>query len=259
MLESSIRIIDLSHTYTHENGEIVQALNNINLTLTKGEFVSIVGPSGCGKSTLMNIAGGLTEPTRGAVRIDEKPVLDALRMRKIGMVFQNPVLFPWRNTNENIRLPFELIGESSGSTGLKISALLDLVKLRGFGNSFPNELSGGMRSRVAIARSLALEPSILLMDEPFGSLDELTAHNLNIELLRIWSEKQPTVLFVTHSVSQSVFLSDRVIVLSPRPGRVIHDLKIELLRPRTEETLRSSEYIDLNGKVRESLNSCRQN
>jgi NitT/TauT family transport system ATP-binding protein len=179
-------------------------------------------------------------------------VSNAVRHRRLGLVFQDPVLLSWRDVKGNIQLPLELAGLLQDADS-HIQSLIDLVRLQGFEHSYPKELSGGMRSRVAIARALVLSPAILLMDEPFGSLDEITTHVLNIELLRLWQERRPTVLFVTHSITQAVFLADRVIVLSPRPGRVIEEIPVTLPRPRTAETLSSRAFFDLTASVRNVL------
>lgn len=249
---SDVQIRDLSHTYVSRGGASVRALDNINLTILNGEFIAVVGPSGCGKSTLLNIIAGLLKPSEGSVLVDGATVADALRRRQLGLVFQDPVLLPWRDTKGNIQLPLEL-AHLLEQRKHQVQALIDSVMLRGFEHSYPRELSGGMRSRVAIARALVLSPSLLLMDEPFGSLDEITAHNLNLELLRIWEERKPTVLFVTHSISQAVFMADRVIVLSPRPGRVLNDVRVDIPRPRTSETLGSQHFVELNMLVRREM------
>lgn len=252
-IESAVKIEDLSHIYIRKDGSSLQALTDINLTIPKGQFLAIVGPSGCGKSTLLNLIAGLIEPGKGRISIEGEPVSSALRAKKLAMVFQDPVLLPWRNTISNIQLPLELAGISKDAA-TKAQEQVRLVMLEGFERSYPKELSGGMRSRVAIARALVLSPSILLMDEPFGSLDEITAYNLNIELLRIWEARKPTIVFVTHSISQAVFLADRVLVLSPRPGHIVGDIVITLQRPRPVDALSSKEFVDLNIAVRRSLN-----
>ena len=248
----AVEIQGVSHIYGQNNGAPIRALADINLTIYNGDFVSIVGPSGCGKSTLLSIIAGLLQPGEGYVLIEEASVEEALRRRRLAMVFQDPVLLPWRTTQENIQLPLEL-SASLPIDARQIQAQIKSVMLQGFESRFPKELSGGMRSRVAIARALVLSPSVLLMDEPFGSLDELTAQNLNLELLRIWEEQHPTIILVTHSISQAVFMSDRVIVLSPRPGRIVEDVNIDLPRPRTENTLSSERFLELSAIVRRAL------
>lgn len=252
-IDSAVRIEDLSHTYIREDGSSIQALANINLTIPKGQFIAVVGPSGCGKSTLLNLIAGLIEPSKGKISIEGAPVSNALQAKRLAMVFQDPILLPWRDTIGNIQLPLELAGISRDAA-IKAQEQVRLVMLEGFERGYPKELSGGMRSRVAIARALVLSPSILLMDEPFGSLDEITAYNLNIELLRIWEARKPTIVFVTHSISQAVFLADRVLVFSPRPGHIVEDMAITLQRPRTPDTLSSKEFVDLSILIRRSLN-----
>lgn len=251
-MENVIEIRDLSHTYTRGDGVPVQALDDINLTIPRGEFIALVGPSGCGKSTLLNLLAGLLVPSTGSILIENSSVTEAVRNKRIGFVFQDPVLLPWRDTKSNIQLPLELSGSSKDDQN-QIQALINLVMLKGFEHSYPRELSGGMRSRVAIARALILSPSILLMDEPFGSLDEITAHNLNTEVLRIWQERKPTIIFVTHSISQAVFMANQVIVLSQRPGHIVKEIAIDLPRPRTSETLSLQRFVEVNTLVRQEL------
>ena len=229
-------------------------LDNLSLSVKKGEFVSVIGPSGCGKTTLLKILGGLTEPIEGEVRIRGGSVRDAMERREFGFVFQNPVLLPWRNTIENINLPAEISSHKESHELTK--RLIKIVGLEDFEGSYPRELSGGMQQRVAIARALLFEPSILLMDEPFGSLDEINRNRMNLELLEIWKGKKKavsTVVFVTHSISEAVFLSDRVIVLSPRPARIERIIEIDLPRPRKTETRHSKRYRDLIECIRKAL------
>lgn len=249
---SAIKIRSLSHTYTKNDGALVHALTHINLAVVPGEFVAIVGPSGCGKSTLLSIVAGVIEPTEGSIAIEGESVSNAIRHRRLGLVFQDPVLLSWRDTKDNIRLPLELAGLLQDADS-RTQSMIDLVRLQGFEHGYPKELSGGMRSRVAIARALVLSPAILLMDEPFGSLDEITTHVLNIELLRLWQERRPTVLFVTHSITQAAFLADRVVVLSARPGQIIDEVPVTLPRPRATETLNSRAFFDLTASVRHVL------
>jgi NitT/TauT family transport system ATP-binding protein len=252
LLESAITIQNLSHTYVTDDGQPRPALALINLTIKPKEFVAIVGPSGCGKSTLINLIAGLMEPTSGTISVDGAPVLEARKERKLGLVFQDPVLLPWRDITENIRLPLELSGLRNGQRE-EVQTLINLVMLGGFEHNFPRELSGGMRSRVALARALVLSPTILLMDEPFGSLDEITAHSLNRELLKIWAERRPTIVLVTHSISQAVFMADRVITLSSRPGSILRETAVDLPRPRTSDTLALAHFVELNTEVRQGL------
>lgn len=225
----------VSHFYNS-----LHVLDDINLEVKEGEFVSVVGPSGCGKTTLLKILGGLLSPTRGKLSVKGNSIDVAVKRRDFGFVFQNPVLLPWRNVLQNIELPLEVIGDRTPFAESK--KLIELVGLEDFGSYYPNALSGGMKQRVAIARALVFNPDILLMDEPFGALDELIRERLNLEFLRIWQETRKTIVFVTHSISEAVFLSSRVIMLSARPAKVIGVREIDLPFPRTSETRQSKEY-----------------
>ncbi len=230
-----------------------EALRDVSLAIESQEFVSIIGPSGCGKSTLLRLVGDLDEPSTGTVTVNGKLARQARLDRDYGIVFQTPVLYDWRTVLENIRLPLEVVGRPRAEREERPRALLRLVGLEGFANHYPWQLSGGMQQRVAIARALALNPSILLMDEPFGALDEITRERLNLELLNVWSETSATVLFVTHSIAEAVFLSSRVVVLSPRPGRVERVVEIDLPRPRADKTRELPRFFDLVTTVRGSL------
>jgi len=232
----------------------LNVLKKISFDIEEGEFVSILGPSGCGKTTLLKILGGLIQPSRGTLVIKGGSVKIARERREFGFVFQKPVLLPWRTVLENTRLPLEILGRSDAPE--MPANLLKLVGLERFGNFYPNELSGGMQQRVAIARALSFEPSILLMDEPFGALDEVTRDRLNLELLRIWKKEKSTIssiLFITHSVPESVFMSDKVIVLSDRPGSVQQIVDIDLPRPRTTKMKYSKKYLELVQCLRKTL------
>jgi NitT/TauT family transport system ATP-binding protein len=231
----------------------VEALAGIDLSIRQGEFVSFIGPSGCGKSTLLRIIGDLTSPTAGTVTMNGKPAPRARLDRDYGMVFQAPVLFDWRSVQRNVELPLEITGRSKAEREAKAKAMLELVELGEFGANHPWQLSGGMQQRVAIARALALDPSILLMDEPFGALDEMTRERMNLELLRIWDRTGTTVIFVTHSIPEAVFLSTRVVVMSARPGRITRVVPIDLPRDRTVETRELERYFELVTAVREGL------
>ena len=215
-------------------GTELRALEGIDLEVSAGEFVSVIGPSGCGKSTLLRVVGGLQAPTKGRALVDGREPRQAQRDKQIGYVFQDPTLLPWRTVYQNVALPLTL---NRNERGQEPDVLLDLVGLSAFHSYYPHQLSGGMQQRVALARALVTSPSLLLMDEPFGALDEITRSAMRYELLRIWQSGQSelTVVFVTHSITEAVLLSDRVIVLTPRPGRVAADIRIELPRPRTEE------------------------
>ncbi|MEW6408461.1 MAG: ABC transporter ATP-binding protein [Patescibacteria group bacterium] len=232
----------------------LHVLDKISFNVDCEEFVSIIGPSGCGKTTLLKIISGLIKPTKGEIIINEGSIEIALKRKEFGLVFQNPVLLPWRNTLKNIELPLEILNyKSSGNSSKK---LLEIVGLKDFENFYPNELSGGMQQRVAIARALIFEPSILLMDEPFGALDEITRDKMNLELLRIWKERKSatsTIIFVTHSIPEAVFLSDRIIVLSERPAIVEKIIEVNLPKPRTSEIKYSRRYIELIKCIRKLL------
>ena len=217
-------------------GARVKALEDIRLTVEEGQFLSIIGPSGCGKSTLLRIVAGLVRSSEGEVVFEvEGGPRSELPGGDIGFVFQDSVLLPWKTVWDNVIFPLQVLGRASGQAEATIRELLELAGLRGFERAFPKELSGGMRQRVSIVRALAMDPRILLMDEPFGALDALTRDRLNIELLRMWDQRPKTILFVTHSIEEAVFLSDRVVVMSPRPGRIVEDLTIDLERPRAIE------------------------
>src|SRR2546426_1429282 len=230
-----------------------EALRAVSLAVDAGEFVSIIGPSGCGKSTLLRLVGDLDEASTGTITVNGKFPRQARLDRDYGVVFQTPVLYDWRTVLENIRLPLEVVGRPRAEREERPRALLRLVGLEGFANHYPWQLSGGMQQRVAIARALALNPSILLMDEPFGALDEITRERLNLELLNVWSETSATVLFVTHSIAEAVFLSSRVVGMSPRPGHVERVVEIDLPRPRADKTRELPRFFDLVTTVRGSL------
>jgi NitT/TauT family transport system ATP-binding protein len=235
------------------SGTATVALSDITLDIGRGEFVSLIGPSGCGKSTLLRTIADLTPPTAGTVLVNGKPATRARLDRDYGMVFQAPVLFDWRTVEENVQLPLELFGQDKASRSQRARQMLDLVGLSDFGRHHPYQLSGGMQQRVAIARALAFSPGLLLMDEPFGALDEMTRERMNSELLAIWERTGITVVFVTHSIPEAVFLSSRVAVMSARPGRVTHLIDVDLDRPRDLVTRESSRYFGLVTAVREAL------
>jgi NitT/TauT family transport system ATP-binding protein len=234
-------------------GGTTEALRDLSFGVDGGEFISIIGPSGCGKSTLLRIVGDLVEPSAGRIRVNGKTARQARLDRDYGIVFQAPVLYDWRTVIENVRLPLELAGRSLEERRERPRALLRLVGLEGFRDHYPWQLSGGMQQRVSIARALALHPSILLMDEPFGALDEMTRERLNLELLQVWSETGATALFVTHSIAEAVFLSTRVVVMSPRPGTIDRIVSIDLPRPRLDKVRGEPRFFELVTAVRESL------
>jgi NitT/TauT family transport system ATP-binding protein len=242
----------VSKVFTDQPEGLV-ALQDVNLTVHAGEFVSLVGPSGCGKSTLLRVIADLLPPTTGRVRVNDKSAQQARLDRDYGIVFQAPVLYDWRTVTGNIQLPLEVMGYPADQREALTREMLELVGLSEFRDSYPRQLSGGMQQRVAIARALVFRPSILLMDEPFGALDELTRERLNHELLRIWAQTGVTVVFVTHHIAEAVFLSDRVAVMTPRPGRIARVVDIQLPRPRDEVTREMPEYYWLLSQVRAAL------
>ncbi len=250
---TGVNVVEIqSVTKTFPAGNVT-ALENIDLTLTTGEFVSLIGPSGCGKSTLLRVIGDLIEPSAGTVTVNGKPAKQARGDHDYGIVFQDSVLFDWRTVAKNIGLPLELLGWDRAKRKQRVDEMLELVELGSFGEHYPWQLSGGMQQRVSIARALAFEPALLLMDEPFGALDEMTRERLNLELLSIWQKLASTVVFVTHSISEAVFLSTRVVVMSPRPGRIAGVVDIDLPYPRTVETREEPRYFALVTEVRELL------
>ena len=230
-----IRVIGLDKRYPVRQGEPVQALSGIGFDLYAGEFLSVVGPSGCGKSTLLRIMAGLDRATRGEVLLNDDPITGP--RRDIGIVFQQPTLLPWRTVLDNVLLPAQMQRLDRAASLGRARELLELVGLSGFAGNYPFELSGGMQQRVAICRALVCDPSILLMDEPFGALDAMTREQMNVELTRIQAEQQKTVVFITHSIPEAVFLGDRVLVMTPRPGRVAQIAEIGLPTPRTLATM----------------------
>jgi NitT/TauT family transport system ATP-binding protein len=229
------------------------ALEGIDLEIEPGEFVSLIGPSGCGKSTLLRIIGDLIQSTSGAATVNGKPARQARIDRDYGIVFQDAVLYDWRTVAKNIALPLELARWDRRRRMDKVKEMLELVELSGFENHYPWQLSGGMQQRVSIARALSFDPALLLMDEPFGALDEMTRERLNMELLRIWEASGSTVVFVTHSIAEAVFLSTRVVVMSPRPGRISNVISIDLQQPRTATTREEPRFFELVTEVREAL------
>jgi NitT/TauT family transport system ATP-binding protein len=229
------------------------ALQDVSMDMAEGEFVSIVGPSGCGKSTLLRIVADLIEPSGGTVRVNGKTARRAREDRDYGIVFQTPVLYEWRTIARNIQLPLEVMGYGADERRERARQMLELVGLEGFDQHHPWQLSGGMQQRVSIARALAFSPSLLLMDEPFGALDEITRERMNMELQRIWMETATSVLFITHSIPEAVFLSDRVLVMSSRPGRIDYQCDISLPRPRTEATREQDDFFYHGREIRSHL------
>jgi len=233
-------------------GETV-ALQGIDLEIAEREFVSLIGPSGCGKSTLLRVVGDLIQPTEGTVVVNKKPARQARIDRDYGIVFQDPVLYDWRTVAKNVALPLEMAKWPRQKRAELVREMLELVELSGFADHRPWQLSGGMQQRVSIARALSFDPALLLMDEPFGALDEMTRERLNMELLQIWEASGSTVVFVTHSIAEAVFLSTRVVVMSPRPGRISNVIPIDLPQPRTATTREEPRFFELVTQVREAL------
>ena len=249
---SDITLNGISKIFTTRRGD-VHALEDVNLSVRRKEFVCLLGPSGCGKSTILTLIAGLAKPSVGSVTVDGRSVDAARRNHRIGLVFQDAVLLPWRTASENVSLPLEVLKIPRRERDDRIKAALTLVGLTGFERRFPHELSGGMRQRLGIARALSFDPQVLLMDEPFGALDAITRDNMSIELLRIWEHRQKTVVFVTHSISEAVYLSDRVVVMTPRPGRIAGIVENLLPRPRPLRIRDSSEFIALSRQLRDLL------
>jgi NitT/TauT family transport system ATP-binding protein len=247
-----IEVQRVSKVFDGAGGPMV-AIEDISLSVGAREFVSLIGPSGCGKSTLLRLIGDLVTPTRGTITVGGKTPRRARLDRDYGIVFQTPVLYEWRTVLRNVRLPLEVMAVPPEEGDRRAEAMLALVGLTPFRDYYPWQLSGGMQQRVAIARALVFRPSILLMDEPFGALDELTRERLNSELLSTWSKTESTVLFVTHSIQEAVFLSTRVLVMSPRPGRIAGEITVDLPRPRAAETRTHPRFFALVTQVRQLL------
>jgi NitT/TauT family transport system ATP-binding protein len=248
-----VELRGVEKTFARDGTAVTTALSGIDLSIGRGEFLSLIGPSGCGKSTLLRIIGDLTAPPAGEVTVNGRSAEAARLARDYGMVFQAPVLFDWRTVEQNVRLPLEILGWDKPRQAARAREMLELVELGEFTRHHPYQLSGGMQQRVAIARALSFEPSILLMDEPFGALDEMTRERMNAEVLRIWERTGISVVFVTHSIPEAVFLSTRVVVMSPRPGRITHVIEVDPPPPRDEDTREMTRYSELVTAVREAL------
>jgi len=245
----------LSHVYRSGQGDL-PALESVSLEVRGGEFVAIVGPSGCGKSTLLRILGGLLLPTAGAVYLDGQPLSSP--QRQVAYVFQNVNLLPWRTVLRNVLLPLEVAGTAGAEAMSRAESVLTLVGLHGFADLYPRELSGGMAQRVAIARALVARPELLLLDEPFGSLDALSREQMNLELLRIWQARRVTAVMVTHDLQEAIFLADRVLVMSSRPGQIRAEIKVDLPRPRTLEVMYTEFFGALSRRVREVIREAQE-
>ena len=246
---AAVEVRGLSHRYLADAGALL-ALDGVNLNVGDGEFVSLVGPSGCGKTTLLRVIAGLLEPSAGSLRVLGGSAEEARASRGIGLITQDPGLLPWRTVAANVALPLQVTGARAD-----VGALLTRVGIAEFAGYHPRELSGGMRQRVALARALAHGPRLLLMDEPFGALDEFSREELRLELLRIWERDRVSVLFVTHTIREAVLLSDRVLVMSPSPGRMVADLPIALPRPRSDALEETPEFASQVAQVRDAMRS----
>jgi NitT/TauT family transport system ATP-binding protein len=251
--QPAVLLRNVSKVFNERAKDRVKALDDINLEIRPGEFISLIGPSGCGKSTLLRLVGDLITPTAGAVQVNGKPAPQARHSREYGMVFQQATLYDWRTIRHNVELPLEVLGWPAAKRAARSQEMLKLVQLEEFARHYPWQLSGGMQQRVAIARALAFEPSILLMDEPFGALDEMTRERLQLEVLRLWSQTRKTVIFVTHSIPEAVFLSTRVVVMSARPGRISGIVEVDLPQPRDYETREHPRFFEKITEVRERL------
>jgi NitT/TauT family transport system ATP-binding protein len=250
--DAAIEINGLSLRFDTADGP-VQALSDINLRVARGEFVSFIGPSGCGKTTLLRAVADLEAPTSGAIRVNSLSPHEARANRAYGYVFQAPALYPWRSVARNIALPLEIMGFSKAEREARVAKGLDLVNLSGFGAKYPWQLSGGMQQRASIARALSFDPDLLLMDEPFGALDEIVRDMLNQQLLRLWDVTGKTVLFVTHSIPEAVFLSTHIVVMSPRPGRIYDVIECNFPRDRALDIRETPEFLAIANRVRQGL------
>lgn len=246
-----IRLEHISKIYLTQKGDLIPALEDISMEVSENEFITIVGPSGCGKSTLLKLICGLAPLNQGTIYVRDMIVTGPLP--DVGFVFQHPVLLPWRSVFQNVMFSIEMLGLNNKSFKGRVLELLHLAGLSGFETKYPHELSGGMQQRVAICRALVHNPSMLLMDEPFGALDAMTREEMGLELLRIWEERRKTIVFVTHSISEAVMLADRVVVMTPRPGQIARIIEVQLPRPRILEMESSERFKDYCQEVRELI------
>ena len=251
-----IQIENVSKIYRTQENEFVPAVAEVSLEVKEKEFVTLVGPSGCGKSTILKLVSGLIPVTGGTIRVREQLVQEPFP--DVGFVFQQPVLLPWRTVLGNILFSIEMLGNKAKEFGNRAGDLIKLAGLEGFENKYPRELSGGMQQRVAICRALIHDPSLLLMDEPFGALDAMTREEMSFELLRIWEERRKTILFVTHSIPEAILLADRVVVMTPRPGKIERIFEIDLPRPRVYEMEFNERFKVLNSEIRSLIFSSRK-
>jgi NitT/TauT family transport system ATP-binding protein len=252
MSSAAISAREVSKVYVTARGRMV-SLDRVSLEIGRGEFITLVGPSGCGKSTMLNLIGGLLMPSSGEVLVDGRPVKGPGPDR--GVIFQQYALFPWLTAQQNVEFGLRLQGLARRERAERALHYLRLVGLQDFGHALPKELSGGMKQRCAIARAYAVNPSLLLMDEPFGALDALTREQMNMELQRIWMETRKTVMFITHSITESVLLGDRVVVMTPRPGRIMETVKVPIARPRDFGSMRLPEFHTACDRVRQLMNA----
>ncbi len=248
----AVDVRNVSLTFETSDGK-VDALANVSLEIAEGEFVSFIGPSGCGKTTMLRLIADLQQPTSGTLLVNGMSAEQARLARRYGYVFQAPALFPWRTIEKNLKLPLEVMGFSDSEQNRRAARYLALVNLTGFERKFPWQLSGGMQQRVSIARALSFDPALLLMDEPFGALDEIVRDHLNEQLLQLWDKTGKTVLFVTHSIPEAVFLSTKIVVMSPRPGRIIDVIDCDFARDRTLEIRETPEFLKIAQRVRTGL------
>ena len=252
MSQSVVTAADLGLTFETGDGP-VHALTGVNLTVGKGDFVSFIGPSGCGKTTFLRVIADLEKPTSGSITVNGMSPDEARKRRAYGYVFQAAALYPWRTIEDNIALPLEIMKVSAADRKARVSRTLDLVNLTGFGKKYPWQLSGGMQQRASIARALAFDADLLLMDEPFGALDEIVRDHLNEQLLKLWAATEKTICFVTHSIPEAVYLSTKIVVMSPRPGRVTDIIDSPLPKERPLDIRETPEFLEVAHRVREGL------